>query len=449
MAKVASNPGSKFDRSGAYALLFADWLTNQEREERRKALQSFYMSNYDRDQVFDDFKLDATKPSDEAFIRAYHEWADDINVEALKDDNHAWLLGKEREERREALHSLGMRHYSNAHLREWLNSPARRVVPPSSAKPADLPPEFESGNGYDWCDSCGVHFHAEALKRHKKSVVHRANVMQYARWTASLKAKEAERASPRSQQSMPRFESLFQPGFIDERTLAAAFETSKADFSNVNPDFIKSVTRMLTDGDMRTHFRALEQDSFKVFTDDPKTGKPGTLHTCGAWTLSTEELARRCFVDTLKNGAKVTENQRRRVNGLRIASLLAVKDKAADPASLANTWSMFKLMVPDTLHAAEREAREETIHTFSTFKFDRSKMIPKLGLDATTPIGRYMIRIYHEWADGLDIESMRTVSNMWMLGKSARTRKFGLYILDVDRKADFLMAMSARNSRST
>ncbi|KAI9175321.1 hypothetical protein H9P43_006682 [Blastocladiella emersonii ATCC 22665] len=70
------------------------------------------------------------------------------------------------------------------HYREWLDSPARRVNPPAKP-PTDLPPAFESGNGYEWCGPCGVHFRTERLRRHKKSVVHRANVVRYAQWKAA------------------------------------------------------------------------------------------------------------------------------------------------------------------------------------------------------------------------------------------------------------------------
>ncbi|KAI9159459.1 hypothetical protein H9P43_008799 [Blastocladiella emersonii ATCC 22665] len=164
---------------------------------------------------------------------------------------------------------------SSARRSEWLDSPARRVNPLSKPH-TNLPPEFESGNGYDWCDSCGVHFRTEALKRHKKTDVHRANVVQYAEWIASLKAKEAERGNS-SQPPLPSLESVLQPAAVDERTSTTAMEAADPQLSNPNPEFDKSVTRVLSDGDNRKHLRELEINSEKSTWSLFKSIVPDTL----------------------------------------------------------------------------------------------------------------------------------------------------------------------------
>ncbi|KAI9159257.1 Histone deacetylase 8 [Blastocladiella emersonii ATCC 22665] len=251
----------------------------------------------------------------------------------------------------------------NEHGREWLDSPARRVNPPSK-QPADLPPAFESGNGYEWCESCGVHVRTEALRRHKKSVIHRANVVQYAQWTAV-------------------------------RSASAGSTTSAVD---APPPQLQIPPEL-------------------ILTHDPKTGRPGTLNTCGAATLTSDELAHRFMSEVYLNAAKPNSGVRRFVNCLRIATLVAMAKKLADPAYVGDTSTMLEVLVPPSLTDKEREERESAINNFCSCKYDRATMLAKLGLDPAKP-DKAFIRDYHLWADALDIETLKADNETWMLDNS-------------------------------
>ncbi|KAI9175335.1 hypothetical protein H9P43_006717 [Blastocladiella emersonii ATCC 22665] len=314
--------------------------------------------------------------------------------------------------------------------REWLDSPARRVNPPSKL-PADLPPAFESGSSYEWCESCGVHFRTEALKRHKKSVIHRANVVQYAQWTAARSASAASTTSQASTareqpQKPPGATKHFPNGPIEMSDLMQAIETSGVDLSSFNPNMVNAVFEMLTDKNLPQQLSRFSDSGLKVFTHDPKTGRPGTLNTCGAATLTTEELARRFTSAAFDEGANIGYELCCRVNCLRIATLLAMTKKLSDPDSELDIFREDKELVPDSLTSEEHDAREAAINTFCMFKYDRKLMLSRLGINTTKPSDKEFVRDYHSWADSLDIQAIKADNEEWMLGRTARDCAFGL-----------------------
>ncbi|KAI9175413.1 hypothetical protein H9P43_006774 [Blastocladiella emersonii ATCC 22665] len=264
----------------------------------------------------------------------------------------------------------------NGRGREWLDAPARRVNPPSKL-PADLPPAFESGNGYDWCESCGVHFRTEALRRHKKSVIHRANVVQYAQWTAVRSAP----AGP--------------------TTTAAAVSRSWPKF-RIPDEFLK----IFLDNLPSDHLALVNDRGNKVFTHNPKPGRP-------------------VFQTAATPNALVC----RRVNCLRIATLLAMTKKLSDPDFVVDIGAMNQELLPSSLTVAERDEREANISNFCNFKYDRNVKLAELELDLTKPTDKKFVRDYHSWADSLDIQAIKDGDKNWVFGRTAWDRAFGVALI--------------------
>ncbi|KAI9175320.1 hypothetical protein H9P43_006681 [Blastocladiella emersonii ATCC 22665] len=103
-------------------------------------------------------------------------------------------------------------------------------------------------------------------------------------------------------------------------------------------------------------------------------------------------------------------------------------EKTSNPASTVDTSSVLKQLLPSSLTPEERELREMAIHMMCKFKFDRHSVFLALLLDANKPSDQAFIRDYHEWADALQIESIKADNMAWMARGDKKFLKFGIVL---------------------